>query len=193
VQSLPLKCQATYFANFLSEAAAVELFDEIVCGFDVTNKIMKMYDGSEHTAETGSYIFADAELTSYSALPEVWGGRSEWTDSLATIRDNITRQTGVRFQVVRCIYYRDGSEGVDFHQDFPAYGNTNEIASLSLGAEREFLLRNVSDHEDRYSIRLASGSLLFMGEGTQQRYEHALPHDKSCHSPRLNLTFRKFG
>ena len=193
MQSLPLNCQAIYYENFLSEAEASALFAEIITGFDVTNKAIRMHDDSEHIAETGSYIFTDAELTSYSALPEVWGGRSEWTDSLAGIRDMITREAGVKFQVARCIYYHDGSEGVDFHRDFPAYGNTNEIASLSLGAEREFVLRDVSDPEDRFSIRLASGSLLFMGEGTQEHYEHALPHDENCHSARLNLTFRKYG
>ena len=193
MQSLPLNCQAFYHSGFLSEAEASALFDEITSVFDVTNKIVRMHDGSEHIAEAGSYIFADAELTSYNSLPEVWGGRSEWTVSLASIRDKITRETGVEFQVARCIYYHDGSEGVDFHRDLPAYGNTNEIASLSLGAEREFILRNISDPEDKYSIRLASGSLLFMGEGTQEHYEHSLPHDENCHSARLNLTFRKYG
>ena len=101
--------------------------------------------------------------------------------------------TGVKFQVARCIYYQDGSEGVDFHQDLPAYGDTDEIVSLSRGAERDSVLRDVADSDDRFSIRLASGSLLFMGEGTQENYEHALPHDENCHQPRLNLTLSKYG
>ena len=190
---LPLNCRAFYHADFLSEHEASVLFDEITMGFDVTNRIVKMQDGSEHIAETGSFIFADPELTSFEALPEVGGGRAAWTDSLADIRERIAVATGVKFQVARCIYYQDGSEGVDFHRDLPAYGDTDEMASLSLGAERDFVLRDIADSEGRFSIRLASGSLLFMGEGTQENYEHALPHDENCHQPRLNLTFRKYG
>ena len=193
MQILPLNCNAVYYDNFLSAVEASEIFEEIITGFDITNKIIRMQDGSEHTAEAGSYIFADTELTAYSALPEVWGGRSPWTDSLSAVRNRISEETGIKFQVARAIYYRDGMEGVDFHRDLPAYGNTNEIASLSLGAEREFVLREVSNPESRFSIRLASGSLLFMGEGTQEHYEHALPRDEKCHLARLNLTFRKYG
>lgn len=193
MNQLPLNCRAFYHAGFLSEHEASVLFDEITTGFDVTNRIVKMQDGSENIAETGSFIFTDPELTPFEALPEVWGGRAAWTDSLADIRERIAVATGVKFQVARCIYYQDGSEGMDFHRDLPAYGNTDEIASLSLGAERDFVLRDVADSENRLSIRLASGSLLFMGEGTQENYEHALPHDENCHHPRLNLTFRKYG
>lgn len=193
MQRLPLDFPAFYDTDFLGKEEAGALFDEIVGGFDVTNNIIRMQDGSELIAETGSYIFTDPELTSFDKLPEVWGGRSAWTESLAVIRERIEVETGVRFQVARCIYYQDGSEGVDFHRDLPAYGNTDEIASLSLGAEREFVLRRNSDHDDRFCIRLADGSLFFMGKGCQDLYEHALPHDEICQQPRLNLTFRKYG
>ncbi len=190
---LPIQCEAYYLADFLRGAEAEALFSEILYGFDVTDKRVRMFDGTEHIAKTGAYLFADPELTSFDSLPEVWGQRSPWTDSLALVRDHITRQTGVRFQVARCVYYKDGSEGVDFHRDLPAYGSTSAIASLSLGAEREFVFRSTSDTAERFSIHLSSGSLLFIGEGCQELYEHALPRDALCGKPRLNLTFRKYG
>ena len=90
-----------------------------------------------------------------------------------------------------CLYSRGGTEGIDFYRDLPAYGNTNEIASPSLGAEREIVLRDVTRPEDRLSIRLAAGSLLFLGEGTQEFYEHALPHDENCHSARVKPDIQK--
>jgi alkylated DNA repair dioxygenase AlkB len=190
---LPPDSEAFYRADFLNDAEAEALFTEIVGGFDVTNKSVRMHDGSEFVAETGCYLFTDAELTSYQAIPEVWGGRSPWTESLADVRDRIKDVTGVHFRVARCVYYKDGSEGVDFHRDLPAYGTTDQIASLSLGVEREFVLRKLSDPDERFAIRLAPGSLLFMGAGCQDFYEHALPRDQLCREPRLNLTFRKFG
>jgi alkylated DNA repair dioxygenase AlkB len=193
VKSLPLNCTAYYQPGFLTEDEALALFEEITSGFDVTNRIVKMEDGSEFVSETGSYVFCDSGLTSLEALPEVWGARSAWTDSLVDIRDRIAALTGVKFRVARCIFYQDGSEGVDFHGDEPAYGDTSEIASLSLGAERVFVMRCVNDPDDSFSISLESGSLLFMGKGSQQNYEHALPHDDNCFQPRINLTFRKYG
>lgn len=190
---LPLDCDAWYQPGFLAPSAAQSLYDEIFDHYPITDKRIPMADGSEHIAETGSYIFTDAELTSHDALPPVWGGRAPWFDALARIRERIADATGVRFRVARCIYYRDGSEGVDFHRDLPAYGDTRRIASLSLGAEREFVLRRVDDEAQRHALRLAPGSLLYMGEGSQQRYEHALPHDPECAAPRINITFRCYG
>lgn len=193
MKPLPLNCTAFYRANFLDPTEALALFHEIITEFDVTNKVVKMADGGEHRAETGSYIFADPELTSFDALSEVWGGRSPWTTSLAHVRDRIEAEVGIRFPVARCIYYQDGSEGVDFHRDLPAYGSTATIASLSLGAERDFVFRSVADPNERFTIRLSSGSLLLMGEGCQELYEHSLPRDASCREARLNLTFRLYG
>ena len=193
MKALPPDCEIAYHAEFLGETEARTLFDELVGGYDVTNKIIRMADGSEHVAETGAYMFLDADLESFDKIPEVWGGRSPWPESLARIRERIEEMTGIYFHVARCVYYQDGSEGVDFHQDLAAYGDTTQIASLSLGAEREFVLRKIADPGERYAISLQPGSLLYMGEGSQTLYEHALPHDGSCREARLNLTFRKYG
>lgn len=193
MQSLPIDCEAYYLPDFLKPEESEALYAEIVDGYDVTNKRIKMVDGSDYVAETGTYFFVDADLTSYEALPEAWGGRSPWPDSLASVRDRIEQKTGVRFQVARSVYYRNGSEGMAFHSDPPAYGSTASIASLSLGAEREFVFRSIVDQEDTWRIILRSGSLLFMGEHCQERYEHSLPRDESCSEPRINLTFRKYG
>ena len=193
MNSLPLECDVRYQVDFLNKKEADNLFNEIVEDFDVTNKIIRMFDGSEHVGETGIYLFADPELTSYEALPEVWGGRSAWTASLEAVRDKIYRVTGHYFQVARSVYYQDGSEGVDFHTDPPAYGDTSVIASLSLGVEREFVMRKIDDPDDCFTLRLAPGSLLIMGAGCRDQYQHALPKNENCLQPRLNLTFRKYG
>jgi len=193
MQALPINCEAYYCPHFLDPIEAAALFEEIVDGYEVTNKVIKMADGSDHVGETGVYMFADADLTSFDAIPEVWGGRSPWPASLARIRDRIEETTQVRFQVTRCVYYQNGSEGMGFHTDPPAYGPTNSIASISLGAEREFVFRSQSDEDDTFSIVLPSGSLLYMGEHCQERYQHGLPHCDRCAEPRINLTFRKYG
>ena len=102
---LPIDCEVFYDADFLGRTKAKALFDEIISSFDVANKIVKMADGSEHIAELGTYLFADAKLTSFEALPEVWGKRSAWPQALANVRDCIEQKTGIRFQVARFLSF----------------------------------------------------------------------------------------
>jgi len=193
MMTLPLNCEAWYERDFLGLEDAAALFAEITDNYDVTNKVVPMADGTEFVADTGAFLFADAELLSYEKFPAAWGGRAPWPERLASVRERIEEVVGIRFQVARCVYYRDGTEGVDFHVDEPAYGSTEVIASLSLGAEREFGLRSLTDPEDEFRIILGHGSLLYMGKHCQSRYEHALFHSGSCTEPRINLTFRRYG
>ena len=169
------------------------MFDEITGNYDVTSKGVPMADGTVYIAETAAFLFADAELVSHDMFSAVWGGRAPWPEKLARVRDRIAEATGIRFEVARCVYYRDGTEGMGFHVDDPAYGTTEVIASLSLGAEREFGLRSLTDPNDEFRIKLAHGSLLCMGKHCQARYKHALFRSDSCTEPRINLTFRRYG
>lgn len=193
IKLLPLQCESYYLPHFISEDDAVTLFTEIMGIMDAEHKSITMADGHQATAETATFIFADEQYTTFDAIGEVWGGRAPWTASLACVKESIFQQTGIRFQLARCVYYKDGSEGVSFHQDLPAFGSTAHIVSLSLGAERNFSIREVNSDKPPFVIRLATGSLLYMGEGFQDVYEHALPLDNACGQPRLNLTFRCYG
>jgi len=193
MKSLPINCEANYFEEFLTPAEASALFDEIYHGYEITGKTVKMADGSEFAAENSTYLFVDPDLMSFDALPEVWGGRSPWPESLEKIRDRIKVVTGTRFRVARSVFYKDGSESMGAHRDLPAYGTTCQIASLSLGAEREFVFRPLDPADAPLSLMLKSGSLLFMGEHFQERYEHELPACEHVLEPRINLTFRRYG
>lgn len=189
---IPVNCEAMYDEVFLPEEEADSLFKEILENYDVTNDVIRMADGSEFVGEVGSYLFADEELTGFDQLPEVWGARSAWPASLKRIRDRIETVTGTRFHVARAIYYRDGGKGMDFHRDYPAYGPTDKIASISLGAEREFVLRPLDSKDPAHHQILKHGSLFLMGEHCQDRYEHGIPRGDVKIGPRINLTFRKF-
>ncbi len=68
------------------------------------------------------------------------------------------------------------------------------IASLTLGAERDFIFR----HQDRRTNHLADekliltdGLLLLMHSPTNRWWYHGLPPRKKCTTPRINLTFRR--
>lgn len=190
---LPLDCDVEYHADFVSKTEAAAIFRWICGNCDGldSNEIL-LADGSIHRLDTGKIMFVDSELTDFSLFPEPHGRRIEWPSLVAALRDRIEDFTGREFSVCVCIFYRDGGVGVDFHSDFRAFGPVSFIPSISLGAEREFLLRRRDDHFEERRLRLANGSMVIMGEGCQERYEHSLPLDPDCREPRINLTFRSF-
>ncbi|XP_015693549.2 DNA oxidative demethylase ALKBH2 [Oryza brachyantha] len=108
--------------------------------------------------------------------------------------------------------YKTGSDYVSWHaDDEPLYGPTPEIASVTFGCEREFLLRKkpsksqaslgsgesarkrlkVSAPQQQHSFLLKHGSLLVMRGYTQRDWHHSVPKRAKASSPRINLTFRR--
>lgn len=73
---------------------------------------------------------------------------------------------------------------LEFHESF--------LTETESAAIFEWITSNYDDHSDEYPIDLPNGSLLLMGDGCQERYEHSLPLDPGCTAPRINLTFRPF-
>jgi len=68
-------------------------------------------------------------------------------------------------------------------------GENTTIASLSLGAERRFLLRH-KETKLTVEVLLQHGSLLVMKGATQTHWLHSVPAAARVLRPRINLTFR---
>lgn len=115
-----------------------------------------------------------------------------WTDALLAIRATVVALCGRPFSGVLVNCYRDGLDSVGWHSDDePEWGPDPVIASVSLGATRDFMLRHRSDgHIPPVKIALTHGSLLVMGPGTQTAWQHQLPKRRRVTEPRINLTFR---
>jgi alkylated DNA repair dioxygenase AlkB len=90
--------------------------------------------------------------------------------------------------------YRGGAGTVGWHRDNErGLDPSDPIASISLGARREFLVREI-DSKQRWAIPLQHGDVLLMyGPDSQTRYEHAVPRRKRALDPRINLTYRLYG
>ena len=87
-------------------------------------------------------------------------------------------------------YYRDGQDSTGWHaDDEPELGKDPVIASISLGATRDFQLRHNRDKNQKISIALQHGSLLLMQGTTQSCWQHQIPKRVQA-EPRINLTFR---
>ncbi|XP_061116635.1 DNA oxidative demethylase ALKBH2 [Conger conger] len=122
-----------------------------------------------------------------------------WTPTLDYIHAAVTKTTGRTFNFVLVNRYKDGSDRIGEHRDdekeldpgFP-------IASVSLGAARDFVLRhgeargrNPRRRIDPVKLELAHGSLLLMNQPTNTHWYHSLPPRKGVLTPRINLTFRR--
>jgi len=114
-----------------------------------------------------------------------------WTPTLAMLRARIEEACGARFNSVLANRYRDGRDSMGWHSDDEAeLGAEPVIASLSLGAQRRFLLRHRRDPVLRWEAALPNGSLLVMHGPTQANYRHQLPKTARPVGERINLTFR---
>jgi alkylated DNA repair dioxygenase AlkB len=106
-----------------------------------------------------------------------------WPDVLARLRDQFTEEFAIRFNFVLLNRYLDGQDYMGWHRDDePGVGTT--VASISLGGQRRFLLReNPSDRS--IPLDLEHGSLLLF-DGSMR---HSLPRCVRA-APRINLSFR---
>lgn len=144
--------------------------------------------GKEHTLPRLQQFYGDAGLT-YS-----WSGvhldTLPWSSVLAPVRRLVEIACGATFNTALVNYYRDGDDTIGWHSDDePELGENPTIASISVGAEREFLMRHRS-RDDKLKIPLPSGSLLVMSGATQKFWAHSIPRRKGISDPRINVTFR---
>jgi len=107
-----------------------------------------------------------------------------WPARLDGLRERLALEAGIRFNFLLLNRYRSGADRMGWHRDDEAM-TSSIVASLSLGAERRFLLR---PQPDRPSVRLTleHGSLLLM----DRFLPHALPATRRPVGERVNLSFR---
>lgn len=117
-----------------------------------------------------------------------------WTPELKLIKNRVELASGLRFNSVLLNLYRDGQDTMGWHSDDEkSLGNNPQIASVSLGACRRFVLREKNNKKNKHSMMLGDGSLLLMLGETQKLWQHSLPRTRAAASmkSRINLTFRQ--
>lgn len=139
-------------------------------------------------------VFADPDVNR-AIIPKIWGKGVTilpFDTYIAALKDKLEKDLNFKFNICLANYYENGKSGIAFHSDNEELGSTSCIASISLGEERNFLFRSKETMEIVKTFKLKDGSLLVMGDGCQENYQHSVPIDKTVHGSRLNLTFRLF-
>ena len=188
---LPLNCTASYHPGFLSPSEAKALYRYILEDCNINAHRIDTPGQTSSKSAFGKLMFIDEELR--PQFPEfAYGKNFSWPSQLLALKQRVEAHTGRYFATCVCIWYPDGNIGVDYHSDKPAFGDTTILPSISLGAERNFQLREKATGEV-LELLLGEGSMVIMGEHCQEHYEHCLPEDPACTKGRINLTFRQVG
>jgi hypothetical protein len=121
-------------------------------------------------------------------------------ESLDLLRRLTENTTGHTFNFALVNYYANGNDSISYHSDDERFlGPLPAIASFTLGAKRDFLLRHKKTSAAHPSeskpmkFPLASGDMMLMRGKTQSCWEHSIPKRKGGEAERgrINITFRK--
>lgn len=104
---------------------------------------------------------------------------------LLDIKMPIEKYLGVDFNAVILNKYENGEDYISWHQDDEEFLEHHLIASISIGAERDFQMRT-DKNETIHEIKLQSGSLIIFNGVL-----HSLPKRMKVSGVRFNITFRK--
>lgn len=177
-----------YIPNFFSDKESLMLYDYVVNGdiqwrSDKIKMFGRTYEQPRKVAFYGDpgvqYAYSKIAM---QALP--------WGEYLKDINQKVADTTGFNANTVLVNYYRTGKDHMSWHTDSESELGVNPtIVSLSVGAERRFILRHKSTGE-KIELRLESGSLLVMQGSSQHHWQHCLPKMPRVSEDRVNLTFR---
>lgn len=144
--------------------------------------------GKRHPTPRLTAWFGDAAY-SYSGITHP---PAAFPSPLAAIAERLAADVGVRFNSCLANLYRDGRDSMGAHaDDEPELGPDPTIASVSLGADRRFVMTHTASGR-RFGWNLGAGDLLVMAGESQSAYRHCVPKTSAVVGRRLNLTFRAF-
>jgi alkylated DNA repair dioxygenase AlkB len=185
---LPHYGEVFLYDDFLDASKADEFFLTLLSGISWQQHPVKMF-GREVMQPRLTFSFADPGIVyGYSGLTLI---STPWSAPVTVLRTLVQEKTGHVFNTALLNLYRDGRDYMGWHRDNEAaLGSNPVIASVSLGAERTFQMREYATRSNLVSVNLPHGSLLVMGGESQHRWEHRLPKNGRVVSPRVNITFR---
>jgi alkylated DNA repair dioxygenase AlkB len=177
-----------YCGHFLPEGPANRLLQDLLREVPWQQSTIRIFGRSVLEPRLSCWMGETEAVYRYSGTEFA---PKPWIASVVSLRRAVEDCSGQRFNSVLLNFYRDGRDAMGWHSDDePELGDRPVIASVSLGAERRFLLRERRKGARSRALTLGHGSLLLMHGDLQQRCQHALPRTLKPVDARVNLTFR---
>lgn len=176
-----------YFPRYFNDEESNYFFNRLVDELEFDQHKITIFGKTYSTPRLESFHAKEKKSYTYSGnkLPI-----KPFNETLEMLLDKVEKATNSEYNCVLINFYRDGSDSNGWHADNEKeLGQNPTIASLSFGATRRFDLRHNSKQE-KYSVELHSGDLLWMDERIQNYYKHQIAKTKKVQKPRINLTFR---
>ena len=191
-----------YYQDFVRDRKC--LFDYLESHLPWTEQPIKMF-GKEHLQPRLICSFSTSPEITYTYSKQLQIPASmQGHEPVMLLRHEIERALSMEpgyFNLVLCNLYRNGEDYMGYHADNePELGPDPVIASVSLGSERDFLVKQrqstnykFSEEAEKATLKylLHDGSLLVMKDGMQTHWLHSIPKRKRITEPRVNLTFRR--
>ncbi|KAL5576357.1 hypothetical protein UlMin_018056 [Ulmus minor] len=201
--------QVVYIPRFLSLDDAWKWFDYLNNQIPWTRPTIRVFGKSCVQPRDTCYVatpgLPDLIYSGYQPHAYTWDDYPPLKELLEAVHKALP---GSNFNSLLLNRYGGGNDYVGWHaDDEKLYGLTPEIASVSFGCEREFLLKKRpikmsnerrNDEEParkrlklyQHSFILKHGSLLVMKGYTQRDWLHSVPRRAKVEETRINLTFR---
>jgi alkylated DNA repair dioxygenase AlkB len=176
-----------YFPQFFNEIDSTSFLNKLLDEIAFEQHEIKIFGKTFLTPRMESF-HAKNELTyTYSGNKLI---SKPFNTTLNELCNKIEVETKSSFNCVLINLYRNGMDSNGWHADNEKeLGKNPIIASLSFGSSRRFDLKHIHLQE-KFSIQLNSGDLLWMDKNIQNFYLHQVAKTKLVHEPRINLTFR---
>lgn len=184
----------TYYENFVSKDIGKKIFD-LVENQMLSEEIKRVnLNDSSYKLKRKTLVFVDNTISNL-VIPKIWGLNVtvlKFTPEILELKTAVEETTNYNFNICLVNYYSTGKNNIGWHSDNEEKGDIECIASISLGASREFAFRIKGQKDILHKLQLNDCDLLVMDSGCQENYEHCLMPNKLITESRVNLTFRKF-
>lgn len=122
-----------------------------------------------------------------------YGVTSPMSPTVERLRVAAEALTGEHLNHAVVLCYRDGCDSIGLHKDKVLdLDATAPIVSISLGAERPWLLRDDIYKPTRgQRVRLVSGGAFVLGPETNLAFYHSVPKVEGAVGVRISVTFRR--
>lgn len=178
-----------YYENFISNKLHNDLMKELTDSVPWTHGVYIMFGKPVKTPRLLYCMHDDGfdVKKSYTVTDSM-----PWTDSMKKLKALVEKKTGKTYNYAQLNYYRNGNDYIGYHTDSEVRED-DVIASVSLGASRNFAFRSVNykkGEKDTHTIVLDKRSLIIMDENSaKNRWKHSLPK-MVTDEVRINVTFR---
>jgi alkylated DNA repair dioxygenase AlkB len=172
-----------YIEGFYATAEADELLRGLLA-VPMTPEVVKLH-GETHVTKRRSAQYG--EQYNYNVMAK---RAQDWTPVMLRIKERMEQVAGPLHGGLVQVY-PSGQVPLGWHYD---KGDPEVIASLSLGAERQFAFGEASGKNctEIFRILLKHGSLLLIPGHVNRAFKHKLPVARRVKDVRVNVTLRRF-